>query len=152
MKNTTTASLVIALAALSAGQAMAADSSASAIRDNMRAGADLVDTTTGVKYSDLFPALYGKVSTKTRAQVAAELAQAQNAHNTGDVVDTTTGVKYSDLFPALYGNVSTKTRAQVVAELEQYQSTRNAGDLLDTTTGVKYRDLFPSLYNGKAYN
>ena len=102
MKNTTTASLVIALAALSAGQAMAADSSASAIRDNMRAGAELVDTTTGVKYSDLFPALYGNVSTKTRAQVVAELEQYQSTRNAGDLLDTTTGVKYRDLFPSLY--------------------------------------------------
>ena len=58
MKNTTTASLVMALAALTAGQAMAADSSAAAIRDNYRAGADLVDMTTGLKYSELFPNRY----------------------------------------------------------------------------------------------
>ncbi len=155
MKNTTTASIVIALAALSAGQAMAADSSAAANRDNFRAGADVVEPATGQKLSDLFPALYGNVSTKTSAQVAAELAQAQSASSAGDVVEPVTGIKLSALFPAAYSNqhvASTVTRAQVRDQAVQAMSERSDGDVVEPVTGMKLSALFPNRYNGKSHN
>jgi hypothetical protein len=155
MKNTTTASIVIALAALSAGQAMAADSSADAIRDSFRGGADVVEPSTGQKLGDLFPALYGNVSTKTSAQVAAELAQAQSASSAGDVVEPTTGMKLSTLFPAAYATqqvASVGTRAQVRAEAVQAMSVHNAGDVVEPVTGMKLSALFASRYSGNTYN
>ena len=154
MKNATT-TIVIALAALSAGHAMAADNSAQALRDALRAGADLVEPATGQKLGDLFPALYGQTSSKTRAQVQAELAQAQVTVNNGDVIEPATGQKLSALFPAAYTSTpvaSIGTRAEVRAEATKARSVRVAGDVVEPATGQKLNVLFASRYNGKSYN
>ena len=148
MKNATTASIVIALAALVSGQAMAADGSAA-----MRSGADVVEPATGLKMGDLFPALYGKTSTKTRAEVSAQVAQATS--NGGDVIEPSTGLKLSALNPAAYATqtvASIGTRAQVRAEAVQAMSVHSAGDVVEPTTGIKLNVLFASRYNGKSYN
>ena len=155
MKNTTTTAIVIALAALSAGHAFAADTSAQAQRDALRAGADVVEPATGQKLGDLFPALYGQTSSKTRAQVQAELAQAQASANNGDVIEPTTGQKLSALFPAAYTSTplaSVGTRAQVRAEAVQARSVHVAGDLGEPASGQKLNVLFASRYNGKSHN
>ena len=140
MKNATTASIVIALAALVSGQAMAAD-------------ANVVESATGQKMGDLFPALYGNASTKTRAEVSAQAAQATS--NGGDVVEPSTGLTLSALNPAAYATqtvASVGTRAQVRAEAVQARSAINAGDVIEPATGQKLNALFASRYNGKAYN
>lgn len=147
MKTSTTASIVLALAALSAGQAMAAEAS------TVRAGGDVVESATGQKLSDLFPALYGKTSSKTRAEVSAQVEQ--TVSNSGDVIEPTTGLKLSALNPAAYATqtvASVGTRAEVRAQAVQALQARNAGDVVEPTTGQKLNVLFASRYNGKAYN
>lgn len=147
MKTSTAASIVLALAALSAGQAMAADAS------TIRAGGDVVESATGQKLSDLFPALYGKTSSKTRAEVTAQVEQ--TASNSGDVIEPSTGLKLSALNPAAYTTqtvASIGTRAQVRAEAVQAMSAHNAGDVVEPATGQKLNVLFASRYNGKAFN
>ena len=148
MKNATTASIVIALAALVSGQAMAADGSAA-----LRSGADVVEPATGLKMGDLFPALYGKTSTKTRAEVSAQAAQATS--NGGDVIEPSTGLTLSALNPAAYATqtvASIGTRAQVRAEAVQARNAHTAGDVIEPATGQKLNALFATRYNGKAYN
>ena len=147
MKNATTASIVIALAALVSGQAMAADSSA------VRSDANVIEPATGLKMGDLFPALYGNTSTKTRAEVSAQVAQATS--NSGDVIEPSTGLKLSALNPAAYATqtvASVGTRAQVRAEAVQALRAQNAGDVVEPATGIKLNALFASRYNGKSYN
>ncbi len=150
MKNATT-TIVIALAALSAGHAFAAD--ASTQNSALRQGADVVEPATGQKLGDLFPALYGQSSNKTRAAVQAEVAH--TAASAGDVVEPVTGQKLSALFPAAYTSTpvaSIGTRAQVRAEAAQARSVRVAGDVVEPATGQKLNVLFASRYNGKSYN
>lgn len=80
MKKTYATSIVIALAALSAGQAMAGVKPA---------GTDIIDPTTGVNITQL-RADFNSKSGVTREQVQAELAAYQAEHR-NDVVDPTTG-------------------------------------------------------------
>ena len=105
MKMSYTATIVLALATLAAGQSMAADMSASTTRAPMRSGGDVIEPATGQKLSELFPALYSNsavVSGKTRSQMSTEMAQAQRAGNSGDVIEPATGQKLSTLFPSKY--------------------------------------------------
>jgi hypothetical protein len=105
MKTSYTATIVLALATLAAGQSMAADMSASTNRAPMRSGGDVIEPATGQKLSELFPAVYSNspvASGKTRVQVSAEMAQAQQAGSSGDVIEPATGQKLSTLFPAKY--------------------------------------------------
>lgn len=105
MKTSYTATIVLALATLAAGQSMAADMSASTTRAPMRSGGDVIEPATGQKLSELFPAQYASqavASAQTRAQVRAELVQAQHAGNSGNVIEPATGQKLSALFPAKY--------------------------------------------------
>ncbi len=78
---------------------------------------------------------------KTREQVQAELAAAQQA---GEVIGPA-GVAPRDLFPSQYPPVSTgagKTREQVQSELAAAQK---AGEVIGPA-GVAPRDLFPGEY------
>ena len=79
----------------------------------------------------------------TRAQVLAELAEAQR---TGDIVDAQSGKKLNELHPNLYPakvSASTVTRAQVLAELAEAKRT---GDIVDSKSGKKLNELFPNNY------
>ena len=102
MKTSYTATIVLALATLAAGQSMAADMSASTTRAPMRSGGDVIEPATGQKLSELFPAVYSSAPAAPRAQVTAETVKAQNADNSGDVIEPATGQKMRDLFPARY--------------------------------------------------
>jgi hypothetical protein len=82
---------------------------------------------------------------KTRAEVRAELVQAQR---TGDIVDSE-GQKLNALFPGQYpaqAQAAGKTRAEVQIELIEAQRT---GDIVDSE-GQKLNALFPSQYPTQA--
>jgi hypothetical protein len=84
---------------------------------------------------------------KTRAQVLAELQEAQR---TGDIVDGRTDKKLNELYPSLYpakAVVQGPTREQVLAELAEAKRT---GDIVDGRTDKKLNELFPELYPTKA--
>ena len=148
----TISAITLAIAALSAGQALAQDGFSS---DKF--------APTGAAYQALFAARDGvaAVGGKTRDQVQAEL---QQARANGDVVapeqfsmDMTghAGATYREIFPARFGVqvvADTKTRADVRAE---YAEAVRTGDLpadawINTATGgvagSKLRDVFPGRY------
>ncbi len=141
MKNAYATSIVLAIAALAAGQAMAAGT----------AGGDIVDTETGLKFSQMFPGRYEAATTqaKTRNEVRAEVVAARGVSNGGDVVDTETGLKFSQIFPGRYEAATTqaKTRAEVRAELAAARSNSKRGDIVDSITGLKFREMFPGRYS-----
>jgi hypothetical protein len=150
---TATASIALAVAALLAGHAQAADTSKT--REQVRAElaeaqrtGDIVANTDvgssefvsgkGQKLSTAFPESYAQASTggKTREQVRAELTEAQR---TGSIVANSDvgssefvsgkGQTLSAAFPESYAQASAggKTRAQVRAELAEAQRT---GDIV----------------------
>lgn len=83
------------------------------------------------------------VQAKTRAQVQAELVEAQR---TGYVMDAKSGKMLNELYPNLYPakvSASTVTRAQVLAELAEAKRT---GDIVDSKSGKKLNELFPNNY------
>jgi hypothetical protein len=102
MKKTYATSIVIALASLAAGQAMASTGH--------------IDPTTGVNFTALREAM-NTPSSVTREQVKAELLADRTAHKT-DFVDATTGVNFTALRTAM-NTPSAVTREQVRAELAQ---------------------------------
>ena len=130
MNRTTASALVLALTALSAGHALAADAVKTRAQveaerlEAIRTG-DIVSTADGFggqKLNELYPNLYPtKVQApgKTRAQVEAER---QEAIRTGDIVSTADGFggqKLNELYPNRYpakAPAAGKTRAQVEAE------------------------------------
>ena len=80
---------------------------------------------------------------KTRAQVQAELLEAQR---TGDIVDAGTGQKLNELYPNRYPakvTASNRSRAEVNAELREAQRT---GDIVDAGTGQKLNELYTNRY------
>lgn len=184
---TATASIALAITALLAGHAQAAD--VGKTREQVRAElaqaqrtGDIVANTDvgssefmsgkGGKLSAAFPESYQQaqfVSSKTREQVRAELAQAQR---TGDIVANTDvgnseyasgkGSKLNAAFPENYPaapTVSSKTREQVRAELAQAQRT---GDIIANTDvgsnefasgkGSKLSAAFPENYPATRFN
>jgi len=118
MKISYAASLVLALSTLAGGSAFAGDHG-------------------GRGYLDIEPSSISSfVSTKSRADVLAELAEAQR---TGDLVVQTgghgAGMKLNEIFPGQYPAkpvVQSKTRAQVLAELAEAQS---SGEIVATVRG-----------------
>lgn len=123
--------LTLALAALAAGNALAADAAAPQTRDQVRAelleaqrtGDILADSESGKKLNELYPSQYPAkvvVQGKTRAQVLAELAEAQR---TGDMLaNSESGKKLNELYPSQYPAkvaIQWVTRAQVLAELAE---------------------------------
>ena len=133
MNRKTLSVLSLALAALVAGNAFAADASAPKTRDQVRAelleaqrtGNILAQGNSGKLLNELYPSQYpAKAVTqgKTRAQVLAELAEAQR---TGDIVaQGHSGKLLNELYPSQYPAKAVTqgaTRAQVLAELEQAQ-------------------------------
>ena len=83
---------------------------------------------------------------KTRAQVQAELQEAQR---TGDIVEGETSQKLNQLYPNRYPAKAVaqgKTRAEVNAELAEAQHT---GDIVDGGTGQKLNELYANRYPAK---
>ena len=135
--------IAIALSALVAGHAMAADQVVSKTREQVRAelieaqrtGNIVADGETGMLLKDLYPSQYPKqagavraeapaaapavaAQGKTRAQVRAELAEAQASGNL--IADGETGARFKDLYPSQYptqATVQAKSRDDVRAEL-----------------------------------
>ena len=159
--------VAIALSALVAGQAFAADPAAAKTREQVRAelaqairnGDMIADGQTGATYKELFPAQYAQpVATagKSRAEVKAELAE---AIRTGDIVaDGQTGAKANELAPAAYAAAKPaaasnnavavgKTRAQVKAELAE--AIRSGDMIADADTGLKFNEINPGRYAAK---
>ena len=111
MNRSTFSVIALAVAALAASNAIAADASAPKTREQVKAelaeavrtGDIMVNGETGQKANEMFPALYPAKPTfqgKTREQVQAELAEAVR---TGDIVaDGETGLKLNQLFPQRY--------------------------------------------------
>ncbi|OYU44661.1 MAG: hypothetical protein CFE44_11755 [Burkholderiales bacterium PBB4] len=114
--------------------------------------------------NEIFPARYAAVapvSTKTRAEVVADMAEAKRTGNvmasTQVAIDYagTTSAKMNEVFPSRYPAVAaapTKTRADVRTELAEAQRTGDmqADNLLSlVVTGVpgnKLNVLYPSHY------
>ena len=121
--------LTLALAALVAGSALAADAAGPKTRDQVRVelleaqrtGDIVVNGDMAKKLNELYPNQYSAkavVQGNTRAQVLAELAEAQR---TGDMVaNGDTGTKLNEINPGQYPAKAAAqgvTRAQVLAEL-----------------------------------
>jgi len=129
--------ITVAVAALVAGHAMAADASAPKTREQVKAelaeairtGDFIVNGETNQKANELSPSLYPAkpvVQGKSREQVKAELAE---AIRTGDfVVNGETNQKANEVSPGLYPAKAVaqgKTREQVKAELAEAVRTGN---------------------------
>ena len=92
------------------------------------------------------PALADEAGTKTRAQVQAELLQAQR---TGDIVDGEPAMKLKERFPGQYpaqAKTAGKTRAQVQAELFE---ARRTGTIVEGEPARKLNEQFPNSYPRK---
>ncbi len=176
-----TASIALAVAALLTGHAQAADNIGKT-RDQVRAelaeaqrtgdlvagkdaAADEFGSGAYKKLNELNPAAYpakAAIAGKTRAQVRAELADAQR---TGDIVagkdaasdEFSSGAfkKLNELNPAAYpakAAVTGKTRAQVRAELAEALRTgdivadKDVSDEYTAANGHKLNDIYPNLY------
>ncbi|MFZ3127103.1 MAG: DUF4148 domain-containing protein [Rhodoferax sp.] len=180
-KNAYAAAIALALTTLAAGQVLAADNSVQGkTRDQVRAElaeaqrtGDIVvsanagdELGVGRKLNEVAPSRYPAKAVaqgKTRAQVKAELAEAQR---TGDIVvsanagdELGVGRKLNEVAPATYtpakADPQGKTRAQVKAELAEAQRNGdivvgNSGDELGT--GRKLNQVFPARYSAKAVN
>lgn len=86
---------------------------------------------------------------KTRAQVHAELLQAQRDGTL--MVNSMTGATYRDLYPSRYPTqpaTSGLSQAQVKAELAQAR--RNGTLIANNMSGATFRDLNPSRYPTQA--
>ena len=114
MKTSHATAIVLLVATLGSGYAVAADTATHSVTraqvlaelaDAQRTG-DIVDTKTGKRLNELNPSLYpakAAVQGVTREQVLAELAEAKR---TGDIVDTKTGKKLNELNPQLNSSKS----------------------------------------------
>jgi len=177
MNRQVVSAIALAVAALSAGQALAQDA-APKTREQVRAelaeairnGDMVADGETGRTFREMFPGQYPAANTvakaparvevkaqvapaqgKTRAEVKAELAEA--IRNGDMVADGQTGATYRDLFPGRYpvehADAQGKTRADVKAELAEAVRTGNivAGD-----NGKTLRELNPGRYPAVSAN
>lgn len=190
MKTSYTTAIALAISTLIAGQAFAADTGTADIGKTRaqvqaelvqaRATGDIIapdqlsiDYTgrTGAKMNEVFPAKYAIVatvvpaSTKTRAEVMADLAEAKRTGNVAAPTLTSMdyagygNAKMNEIFPSRYPAVATvagKTRAEVRTELAEAQRTGDiqADSLLSlVVTGVpgqKLNALYPDQYPVKA--
>jgi hypothetical protein len=159
MNRTLLSALTLAVAALSAGQALADEpvgltrAQVMAELADARASGDLIGNgETGMKLNELFPGRYAKKVTepgKTRDEVVSELAQARRS---GDLLaDGDTGLKLNEQFPGRYpaqAVVASKTREQVRQELAE---ARRTGDIVASgESGLKLNELYPNRYPSKA--
>lgn len=132
MKTATTQAIVLALSAWVSGHALAGNPS---VRGYQPQDADTF------------------VSTKTRAEVQAELIEAQR---TGEITSTVAGQrgkKMNELYPDRYPAkpvIQGKTRAEVQAELVEAQRTGNIVSTIAGQSGKKLNELYPERYSAKA--
>ena len=183
MKTSYSTAIALAISALIAGQAFAADTTtAETGKTRAQVQAELVQARasgnitapdqlsidytgrTGAKMNEVFPGRYAAVapvSTKTRADVIAEMAEAKR---TGNVMassqvaidfGSTTAAKLNEIFPSRYPAVASapaKTRAEVRTELAEAQRTgdivasQDLGDAFVAGNGRKLNELFPNSY------
>ena len=187
MKTSYSTALALAISTLIAGQAFAADTDMGKTRAQVqaellqaRATGDItapdqlsIDYTsrTGAKMNEIFPARYAAsaaaapASTKSRAAVIAEMAEAKRTGNV--MAPTQTSLDYAsygtaklnEIFPSRYpavAAVATKTRAEVRTELAEAQRTGDmpADTLLSLVyagiPGQKLKDVYPTQYPVKA--
>ena len=184
MKTSYSTAIALAISTLIAGHAFAADADVGKTRaqvqaelvqaratGNITAPDQLsIDYTgrTGAKMNEVFPARYAAVapvSTKTRADVIAEMAEAKR---TGNVMassqvaidfGSTTAAKLNEIFPSRYPAVASapaKTRTEVRTELAEAQRTGDIpADNLESLVyagvpGQKLKDVHPTQYPVKA--
>lgn len=184
MKTSYSTAIALAISTLIAGQAFAADADVGKTRTQVqaelvqaRATGDIIapdqlsiDYTgrTGAKMSEVFPARYAAVapvSTKTRADVLADMKEAKRTGNVA--APTLTSLDYAgygtakmnEIFPARYPAVAaapSKTRAEVRAELAEAQRTGDiqadnlASLVYAGVPGKKLKDVYPTQYPVKA--
>jgi hypothetical protein len=131
--------IALAIAALTAGQAMAADNdnAVGKTREQVRAELmqyraahqnDVYDSETGLLVST---SIQTTPSTLTRAEVMADLAADRAAHRF-DVYDSETGLLTSSTVPEAPSDL---TRAQVKTELAQYRADHRY-DVYDSESGL----------------
>ena len=184
MKTSYSTAIALAISALIAGQAFAADADTGKTRAQVqaelvqaRASGNItapdqlsIDYTgrTGAKMNEVFPGRYAAVapvSTKTRADVMAEMAEAKRTGNvmasTQVAIDfgSTTAAKLNEIFPSRYPAVASapaKTRAEVRTELAEAQRTGDipadnlASLVYAGVPGQKLKDVYPTQYPVKA--
>lgn len=156
MNRSILSAITLAVAALAAGNALAADASAPKTREQVKAelaeairtGDFVVNGETQQKANEVNPGLYPAkpvVQGKTRAQVKAELAE---AIRTGDIVaNGETQQKAYEVNPGLYPAkpvLLAKTREEVKAELAEAIRTGNMPDLGES--GLMLNQLYPQRY------
>jgi hypothetical protein len=136
MKTTYTAAIVLALATLVTGQAMA-----------RIIPSEAKETVTGVTFRELstgVQAAKSGLSSKTRAEVRTEVLDVRKHTDGRDNQDSLTGLTYRELSEgaaAAKTGVSSQTRAQVRAVAVTAQRSRDGRDLVEPNTGLTYREL-----------
>lgn len=151
MKRSQITAIALAVAALSAGHAMAAEPLSRAqvqaeLADAIRTG-ELIAGATGQKLNEASPHLFAAkavVAGKSRAQVNAELAAAIRS---GDIVDGATGQTVNQNRTGQFAApvaVSDKTREQAKAEL---RDALRKGDVMAGGTGGRYNQLYPTSFS-----
>jgi hypothetical protein len=156
--------VALAVAALSAGQAMAADTSSPKTReqvnaeyaDAVRSGNIVASGQTGLKLNELNPSLYPAARPVaqglSREQVKADLAEASRA---GDIFASgeAGGGKLNELHPNQYpahSVVQSPSRALVKAELAE---ALRSGDIIASgEAGGRKNELYPNRYRANAVN
>ena len=184
MKTSYITAIALAVSTLIAGPAFAADTSTGKTRDQVqaelvqaRATGDIIaadqlsiDYTgrTGAKLNEIFPARYAAVvaeSTKTRAEVVADMKEAKRTGNVMAPTElainfgTASASKLNEIFPSRYpavAAVASKTRAEVRTELAEAQRTGDIqADNLESLVyagipGLKLKDVHPTQYPVKS--
>jgi hypothetical protein len=164
MNRTTVSILALSVAALSAGQALAAEPAGKTraqvqaeLADAVRNGDIVTDNEAyaGKKLNEVFPDNYSakaQAAGKTRAQVQAELAE---AIRTGDVrvgADHR-GSKLNEIYPDRYpakAQVAGKSRGEVKAELTEAVRTGYIVTDNEAFAGKKLNEVFPGQYPRKS--
>jgi predicted kinase len=157
MNRSSISAVALTVAALFAGNAMAADSSVALTRDQVKAElaqairlGDFAVNDAGQTAREVNPSLYPAKTAgvaKTRAQVQAELAQAIRA---GNFAVNDAGQTAREVTPSLYPSqtvVAGKSRSEVKAELAQAIRT---GDFAVNEAGQKANEVTPGVYRNTA--
>ena len=137
MKTTYTAAIVLALATLVTGQAMAFS----------KASAEATDPMTGMTFRQISAdadAAKAGVSGKTRAQVRAEVQDARRNADSRDTKEPMTGMTFREILAdadVAKAGVSGKTRAQVRAEVQDARRNADSRDTKEPMTGITFREL-----------
>ncbi len=159
MNRQVVSAIALAVAALSAGQALAQDATPKTreqvraeVMEAIRTGDVVADADTGVKLNQLFPGRYAAQTAvaqgKTRAEVKAEVAQAIRNGELAVNVDTGEKINTPATRQPATAVAQGKTRAEVKAELAE--AIRNGDVIADADTGVKLNQMFPDRYPSHA--